>query len=112
MNDIYTTNVKILGEGTPIIYELESNDMEYIDFKEVSIGLEYSKKIKLLNKSKIELNVDLFEGRKGELENNFITYIPNSFKVKPKHYQEIEIKFLPKTRVPKFVSELNIKVQG
>jgi len=47
--------------------------MEYIDFKEVTIGLEYTKKIKLLNKGKIELNIDLLEARKGELENNFIS---------------------------------------
>lgn len=61
--------MKISGEGVPLMYELLSNDMEYVDFKEAQIGTEVTRSITLVNKSKIPLDVELTEAKKGEFGN-------------------------------------------
>jgi len=43
--------------------------MEYVDFKEAQIGAEVSRSITLVNKSKIALDVELMDAKKGEFAN-------------------------------------------
>lgn len=43
--------------------------MEYIDFKEAQIKQEVTRNITLVNKSKIALDVELMEAKKGEFAN-------------------------------------------
>jgi len=70
------------------------------------------KTIKLLNKSKVNLEVEVEEKNKGELNDNFLTVTPTSSVLKPRGVLPIDVKFNPLSRVPRFVCDLNIKVQG
>ena len=101
-----------MGEGIPLLYELASNDMEKIDFKEVQIGEVETKNIRFLNKSKVPLELELCERAKDELKNNFVEITPKKAVIKPKGFLSIDITFAPQSRVPRYVCEIDARVQG
>jgi len=83
-----------------------------VDFKEAQIGTEVTRTITLVNKSKIPLDVELMESKKGEFGNYFLAVNPTEAKVKAKGSLNIELKLNPQNRVPRFVAEMLIKTQG
>jgi len=60
----------------------------------------------------VNLEVEIEEKGKGELVGNYLSVTPMSNILKPKGILPIDIRFNPKSRVPRFLCELNIKVQG
>lgn len=86
--------------------------MEYLDFKDVNINEEVVKTMKLMNKSKVALDVTLLERQRDDLVNNCLEITPLKQIIKPKGFLAIDVRFHPVTRVPRFVCDLDIKVQG
>lgn len=88
-NGIYKIEVKILGEGIPMIISLQDPDQHTINFGIVPVGGDVTKTVNLVNKSKkaITFNLDC----ETEYENNAISFRKDQITIKPKEVLPIEV---------------------
>jgi len=67
----------------------------------VQIGEVATRNIRLMNKSKVPLELELCERARDELKNNFVEVTPMKAVIKPKGFLSIDITFNPQSRVPR-----------
>jgi len=111
INNIHKIQVKVKGEGCPVKLELGSRDQEIVDFGVSRAGVEKTKTVQLLNKSKRSVNFSLIDGSGlDSLKKHSVTYTPdNEVILKPKQTLPIEIGFKPKERLHPFTDDLLVK---
>ena len=111
INNVMKFQVTIRGEGVPVKLELGAREQETIDFGVSRVGVEKTRTVQLINKSKRSINLTLVDGSGlDELKKHAVFFSPDSEVVlKPKQSLPIEICFKPKERLHPFTEQILTK---
>lgn len=112
-NGIYKIQVTIKGEGIPMSIELVDPDQHIVDFGVASKGVELSKVVNLINKSRKPITFSLTSNNPEDLKKNCLTISPvDEIVLKSKKVLPIEVKFKPKGRMPDFSHDILLDIKG
>lgn len=127
LNGLTRREITLSGQGTPMRLELLDSKQRVFDLGTLQCGIasngktqqpaiQQNKKLQLINRSLIDLNFNLlFEPKSESLvkEKQTLTISPlQNIYLKPNQVIDLSLRFAPKTRVPKFVEELNMECNG
>lgn len=105
--------MRLTGDGVPVLVELASTDMQFVDFGVLTINDTISKQVRVINKSKKALEIELEDERERDLEKSFITVDPTRhLSLRPREGAQLEFHFEPKARVMNFKKNLMMRVPG
>lgn len=114
LNGLTRRQVKIAGQGVQFRLELAEASGKIFDIGTLEIGKQSKKNLKLVNKSGTSVQFNLvFEPKNAELNQDQIQISPmHNLSLKDNEWINVEIRFVPKKRLAKFVEDLCVEYCG
>ena len=108
INNVMRYQITIRGEGVPVKLELGAREQESLDFGVSRVGVEKTKTVQLINKSKRSVTLSLVDGSALDaLKKHSVFFTPDrEIMLKPKQSLPIEIWFKPKERLHPFTENI------
>jgi len=112
VNDYTRMHVDVRGRGCPLRLELTSLEMQHVDFGVATGGDSMTKMVRLVNRSPCAVTFQLGDDQE-ELSKRFVQWSPaHPTTLRPRETCDVEIRFLPTTRVAPFKVPLFARCGG
>ncbi|CAF0787663.1 unnamed protein product [Brachionus calyciflorus] len=115
LNGLTRREVDIKGQGVQMKVEIVDLKNKLFDIGTLQIGKISKKTLQIINKSSTNINFNLlFEPKSEFLKDKSIIQISplQNISLKQNQILDLQIKFAPKTRIPKFLEDLFIEYSG
>ena len=116
LNGLTRREINLIGLGAQLRIELLDPKQKVFDIGTLQIGKTSKKEMQIINRSVAPIDFNLLFEPKSELlgkDKNVIQIEPSqNIQLKPNQIAELQFKFSPKFRIPKFVEDLNVEYNG